>query len=225
MEDGCENADGREARPVAEARQPKPPKTPEDLAAIAYLDRLRRGEGETMPRMLPLACVVKVVGYEEIPKANERYALVTVLGPDGRKWKMCVNRYYLEENMDALFVSEEAAMPMEDRYRNRDAARVKVRAFKFGFGVKEHRYLPIVSRGIYHYNCGLLYPLDDFPELKGLPAGSECAARLRIDLIWELRRRVASPRPKKPVASRPACPAPKDDFLAKVRLHRKRYGC
>ena len=40
-----------------------PEKTPEELAEIAYLDRLRTCEGEEMPVGLPLACIVKVVGY------------------------------------------------------------------------------------------------------------------------------------------------------------------
>ena len=52
----------------------KPEKTPEELAEIAYLDKLRTCVGEEMPIDLPLACVVKVVGYEEVPKAGEQYA-------------------------------------------------------------------------------------------------------------------------------------------------------
>ena len=52
-------------------------------AEIAYLDKLRTCEGEAMPVGLPLACVVKVVAYEEIPKACEQYAMATVEGRDG----------------------------------------------------------------------------------------------------------------------------------------------
>ena len=72
-------------------------KTPEDLAAIAYLDKLRSGEGETMPEGLLLACVVKVIAYEEVPKAHEKYAMATVRGAGNREWRVCVSRYYLEE--------------------------------------------------------------------------------------------------------------------------------
>lgn len=186
-----------EGRNPAKEKREKPEKTPEDLAAIAYLDRLRSGEGETMPMNLPLACVVKVVAYEEVPKANDRYALATLLGPAGRTWKMCINRYYLEKGMRALFVSGDAAMPNTDRFRNRDAAKVKLRVFRFGFGVKETRLLPIVSRNIYYYNCGLLYPLDEFPELKGVRTGTVCAERLGIEKVYELRRLAAMPKPKK----------------------------
>ena len=178
-------------------KREKPEKTPEDLAAIAYLDRLRTGEGETMPTNLPLACVVKVVAYEEVPKANDRYALATLLGPAGRTWKMCIQRYYLEKGMRALFVSGDAAMPNTDRFRNREFAKVKLRVFRFGFGVKEARLLPIVSRNIYYYNCGLLYPLDEFPELKGVRTGTVCAVKLGIEQAYDLRRLAAMPKPKK----------------------------
>jgi len=194
MEEEIAEEEGR--NPAKEKRE-KPEKTPEDLAAIAYLDRLRSGEGETMPMNLPLACVVKVVAYEEVPKANDRYALATLLGPAGRTWKMCINRYYMEEGMRALFVSGDAAMPNTDRFRNRDVAKVKLRVFRFGFGVKEARLLPIVSRNIYYYNCGLLYPLDEFPELKGVRTGTVCATKLGIEKVYDLRRLVAMPKTKK----------------------------
>ncbi len=175
-------------------RREKPERTPEDLAAIAYLDRLRSGEGETAFSNPPLACIVRVIAYEEIPKANERYALATLRGPDGREWKMSILRYFLEEGMNALFVSKDAAMPDEERYRNRDVARTKVRVYKFGFGVKARRLLPIVNRSIYLFNCGLLYPLDDFPELSKLKPGQMCATRLGIDSAADLRDRAAPGR-------------------------------
>ena len=66
----------------------KPEKTPEELAEIAYLDKLRTCVGEEMPIDLPLACVVKVVGYEEVPKAGEQYAMAMVEGRDGRTWQI-----------------------------------------------------------------------------------------------------------------------------------------
>lgn len=218
----------RPEKPGKPERPEKPEKTPEDLAAIAYLDRLRRGEGEVMPLGLPLACVVRVVAYEEIPKANERYALVTVQGPDCRRWKMSVPRYYLEKGMDALFVSKDATMPDEERFRNRDAARVKVRAYKFGFGVKLRVLLPIVNRSIYHFNCGLLYPLDDFPELAGLEAGAPCAGKLGIDSADDLRARLAAPKPKQAQQTLTFGPKAKNgggigDFLAKVRRRRSEF--
>lgn len=210
----------------------KPEKTPEDLAAIACLDRLRTCEGEVAPEGLPLACIVKVVAYEDVPKANEKYAMATVRGPDGREWRLCINRYYLEEGMDALFVSKDAAMPDEPRYHNRDAASVKVRVYRFGFGVNARRVLPIVKRAIYHNNCGLLYPLDDFPELKGMHSGMMCAAKLHIDSVLDLQARLQAPRQKLQNTFTPkfrAKPKRKHtskklmSFLEKVKLHRDRF--
>ena len=71
----------------------KTPKTPEELAAIAYIDKLRTCEGEEVPVGLPLACIVKVVAYEEIPKASEQYAMATVEGWNGQTWRVCIRRY------------------------------------------------------------------------------------------------------------------------------------
>ena len=204
----------------------KPEKTPEELAAIAYLDRLRTCEGEAMPTGLPLACVVKIVGYEEIPKANECYALATVEGRDGRTWRLCIRRYYLEEGMRALFVSYDALLPEEDkRFVNPDVCKLHDRVFRFGFGVKVRRMVPFVKRNVYRNNCGVLYPLDDFHELQRAKVGDVCAAALRIESAVELQRQAATPQPKRRAVFQPNAAKPvKDDFLAKLRLHRKRYG-
>ena len=204
-------------------RVEKQPKTPEEQAAIAYLDKLRTCEGEAMPVGLPLACVVKVVAYEEIPKASEQYAMATVEGRDGRTWRMCIRRYYLEEGMLALFVSYDALLPEGDeRFDNLDVCKLHDRVFRFGFGVKERRKIPFVKRNIYRNNCGVLYPLDDFRELSKARVGDVCAAKLRIESAEELQRRAAAPQPKKKAVFQPK--PVKDDFLAKLRLHRKRYG-
>ena len=204
-------------------RAEKQPKTPEELAEIAYLDKLRSCEGEAMPTGLPLACVVKVVGYEEVPKASEQYAMATVEGRDGRTGRLCIRRYYLEEGMRALFVSSDALLPAEDeRFENLDVCKLHDRVFRFGFGVKERRKVPFVKRNVYHNNCGVLYPLDDFHELLKARVGDVCAARLRIESAEEMHRRAAAPQPKKKAVFQPK--PVKDDFLAKLRLHRKRYG-
>ena len=81
----------------------KPPKTAEDLAAIAYLDALRAGGGDSPPARVPLACIVKVTAYEEVPKAHEAYAMVRVTGPDGKSWRLCVHRGTVKEGKNALF--------------------------------------------------------------------------------------------------------------------------
>ena len=204
-------------------RVEKQPKTPEELAEIAYLDKLRTCEGEAMPVGLPLACVVKVVAYEEIPKASEQYAMATVEGRDGRTWRLCIRRYYLEEGMRALFVSYDALLPEGDgRFDNLDVCKLHDRVFRFGFGVKERRKVPFVKRNVYRNNCGVLYPLDDFHELSKARVGDVCAAKLRIESAEELQRRAAAPQPKKKAVFQPK--PVKDDFLAKLRLHRKRYG-
>ena len=206
-----------------ERERKKPEKTPEELAEIAYLDRLRTCVGEEMPVGLPLACIVKVVAYEEVPKANECYAMATVEGRNGQTWRVCIRRYYLEEGMRALFVSYDALLPDDDeRFDNLNVCKLHERVFRFGFGVKERRKVPFVKRNVYHNNCGVLYPLDDFHELLKAKVGDVCAVRLRIESAEELRRRVAAPQPKKKAVFQPK--PVKDDFLAKLRLHRKRYG-
>lgn len=198
-----DNAPEKDGAPEAEKPNPwrregpKPEKTPEDLAAIALLDRLRTGDGDVKQVGLPLACIVKVIDYFEVPKANERYAMATVEGRDGRTWRMCIFRYYLETGMLALFVSEGAALPMDDpRFDNPDVCKLKERVFKFGFGVKERRYVPSVKRSVYNPNCGVLYPLDDFQELKGARVGDDCADSLRIDSANDLHIRATMPRRK-----------------------------
>ena len=213
------------AMQMEDREQEKPPKTPEELAEIAYLDRLRACEGEAMPVGLPLACVVKVVGYEEIPKAGEQYAMATVEGRGGQTWRMCIRRYYLEDGMRALFVSYDALLPEADeRFDNLDVCKLHDRVFRFGFGVKVRRKTPFVKRNVYRNNCGVLYPLGDFRELLETNLGDDCAAALKIESTEDLRRRAAL-QPKKTAVFQPkAKRSLKDDFLAKLRLHRKRYG-
>ena len=204
-------------------RRERAEKTPEELAAIACLDKLRTCEGEAMPVGLPLACVVKVVGYEEVPKANDQYAMATVEGRDGRTWRVCLRRYYLEEGMRALFVSFDALLPKDDeRFDNLDVCKLHERVFRFGFGVKERRKVPFVKRNIYRNNCGVLYPLDDFHELSKSRVGDVCAAKLHIESAEEFQRRASAPQPGKKAVFQPKLV--KDDFLARLRLHRKRYG-
>ena len=203
----------------------KPEKTPEELAEIAYLDKLRTCEGEAMPTGLPLACVVKVIAYEEVPKASEQYAMATVEGRDGRTWRLCIRRYYLEEGMRALFVSHDALLPENDeRFDSLDVCKLHERVFRFGFGVKARFKVPFVKRNVYRNNCGVLYPLDDFHELLTAQVGDVCAAALKIESAEELQLRAAQ-RPKKSAVLQPKPKSPpKDDFLAKLRLHRKRSG-
>ena len=138
-----------------------------DEAAIAFLDELRSCSGEEYPKGLPLACVVKVVDYQDIPKAKEAYALVRVEGLDKRTWRMCVNRKSVKVGKNALFVSERAALPVDERFRNLAVCKVKEKKYKFGFGVTITRLLPHVKRNVYHNNPGVLYPVADFSELKG----------------------------------------------------------
>ena len=92
-------ADGRPKWP------PKPEKTAEDLAAIAFLDELREAKGEQVPENLPLACIVKVTEYIEVPKANEAYAMVRVVGRDGCSWRMCVRRGSVKTGKNVLEVT------------------------------------------------------------------------------------------------------------------------
>ena len=199
----------------------KPERTAADERNLAYLDMLRKCEGEAMPAT-PLCCVVKVVAYEEVPLANEKYALVTAQGPSGTSWKMCIERGTIEKDELGLFISPNAALPDEDRYR--ENFKVKERVYKYGFGAKEHVEIPIVSRGIYHNNPGLLAPLDDFPELKRAKTGDLVAEKLRIQDVRELSTRAAN-KPAKPKSFTPKTLKPKKrpsalSFFEKVRKHR-----
>lgn len=164
-------------KPVWPAR---PEMTPERLAAIKFLDTLRAGTDEDLPRV-PLACIVYVKDYREIPLANEQYALVTVTtGEKGDNWKLAVYRATVKPRTKMLFISADAALPLEPRFRNMDIATYKEKKYKLGDGVIVTRLRPHVKRHIYRLNSGLLYPLKDFPELKGLKAGTDAIAALNI---------------------------------------------
>ena len=164
-------------KPVWPAR---PEMTPERLAAIKYLDTLRAGTDEDLPKV-PLACIVYVKDYREIPLANEQYALVTVTtGEKGDSWKLAVYRATVKPRTKMLFISADAALPLEPRFRNMDIATYKEKKYKLGDGVIVTRLRPHVKRHIYRLNSGLLYPLKDFPELKGLKAGTDATAALNI---------------------------------------------
>lgn len=174
----------------------RPPLTDADRAAIAVLDALREAKGEKLPENLPLACIVKVTEYVEVPKANEAYAMIRVAGPHDMTWRLCVYRNTVRVGRNMLFISERAALPVEDRYRNLNACKVKEKVYKYGPGLKPRRLLPHVKRNIYRLNCGVLYPLDAFPELKGKRAGMVVAALLNIDNAEEMKIRQSLPRAK-----------------------------
>ena len=198
MAEDASNDSGKAGSPLpAESEKPKwpkkPPKTEADLAAIAYLDKLRAGGGDPPPRDVPLACIVKVTEYENVPKANEAYAMVRVVGADGKTWRLCVHRGTVKVGKNALFISDAAALPVEDRFRNPAVCTVKEKVYKYGFGVKVRRLLPHVQRHIYPLNCGVLYPTAAFAELKGKRAGIHVAVLLHIDRAEELKIRQQDP--------------------------------
>ena len=189
--------DDRAENPTAteKPKWPKrPPLTAEDRAAIAVLDELRAGAGEKPPSNLPLACIVKVTEYVEIHKANEAYAMVRVTGPQQATWRMCVYRGTAKVGRNMLFVSGQAALPIEDRYRDPAVCTVKEKTYKYGLGIKAKRLLPHVKRHIYCHNSGVLYPLVAFPELKGKRTGMVVAALLKIDNAEEMKIRQNLPR-------------------------------
>ena len=96
----------------------------------------------------------------------------------------------------------------------------------------KHVEIPIVPRGIYHNNPGLLAPLDDFPELKRAKTGDLVAEKLRIQEVRELSTRAANkpakpksftPKTFKPKTGRgrsPSAPSSALSFFDKVRKHR-----
>ena len=93
-----------------------------------------------------------------------------------------------------LFVSGQAALPVDERYRDPAVCTVKEKTYKYGFGIKAKRLLPHVKRHIYCHNNGVLYPLAGFPELKGKRAGMAVAALLKIDNAEEMKIRQNLPR-------------------------------
>ncbi len=159
----------------------RPEMTPERIEAVKFLDKLRSGEGEEMPKV-PLGCIVYVKDYKEIPLANELYALVTVTtGENGASWKLAVYRGTVKPRTKALFISADAALPLEPRFMNEEIATYKEKKYRLGNdGVIVRRLRPHVKRHIYRLNSGLLYPLKDFPELKGMKAGTDATAALNI---------------------------------------------
>ena len=165
-----------------------------DEAAIAFLDDLRTCPNEEFPKDLPLACIVKVLEYQDIPKAKDAYALVRVEGFDKRTWRMCVFRKSVRVGRNALFVSARAALPIDPRFCNPAVCNVKEKKYKFGFGVTITRLLPHVKRNVYHNNPGVLYPVADFSELKGKRLGTIVASLLRIDDQDELLMLLQQPR-------------------------------
>ena len=202
----------------------KPPKTEEDLAAIALLDALREGTGFEHPEKAPLACVVRVLEYSDIPKAKEAYALVRVEGPRGETWHLTVNRGTVAVDDLALFISDDAALPDDPRFHNASVCTVKPKTYKFGFGMDLKRLLPHVKRHIYHFNSGVLFPASDFKELRGHKAGTMVDMLLHIDSQTALKERLQQPRGKTWRPPQPP-PARKPWFLAKIaELASRRLG-
>ena len=156
----------------------RPEMTPERLEAIKVLDGLRSGNDEDMPEV-PLATVIYVKDSMDIPLANEAYALVTVMGDGDATWKLAVRRGTARPRTRMLFVSSDAALPIEDRYRNPDVTKCKEKRYRFGVA-EVYRLLPHVQRHIYRLNSGVLYPLKDFPELKGVKRGTDVSGVLNI---------------------------------------------
>lgn len=165
-------------KPIWPAR---PEMTPARLEAIRLLDELRSGSDADMPKV-PLSCIVYVKDYMEIPLANEQYALVTVTtGERGGSWRLAVYRGSVKPRTRCLFISADAALPIEPRFRNEAIATYKEKKYRLGTdGMTVRRLRPHVKRHIYRLNSGLLYPLKDFPELKGMKAGTDATAALNV---------------------------------------------
>lgn len=166
---------GPDGKPIWPKR---PEMTPERLEAIKVLDGLRSGTDEDMPEV-PLAVMVYVKDSMDIPLANEAYALVTVMGAGESKWQVAVRRGAARPRTKMLFVSSDAALPIDDRYKNPNVTKCKEKRYRFGVA-EVHRLLPHVQRHIFRLNCGVLYPLKDFPELKGLKRGDDVSALLNV---------------------------------------------
>ena len=198
----------------AAERPERPEKTPEDLAAIALLDALRDGTAYEHLEKVPLACLVRVLEYADIHKAKEAYALVRVEGPKGETWHLTVYRGTVSVGDLALFISDDAALPDDPRFRNETVCTVKQKVYKFGFGMDLKRLLPHVKRHIYHFNSGVLFPASDFKELRGQKAGTMVDMLLHIDSQTALKERLQQPRGK--TWRPPPPPERKPGILAKI---------
>ena len=217
---------------------PKPVRTEQDWANIAYLEKLRDCIDEVMPEGLPMACIVKVLEYSEVPMAHDKYAMVTVYGPDDRMWKMCVLRGTAQVGDEMLFINADAALPVDDRWVDSMVCSLKERVYKFGFGIKVRRKLPITRRNIYGNNNGVLYPLDDFEkDLRNVRLGEDCSGILNVESATDLKERQNAKkqkphapdeidlppalRKKKVVQSKPKKTKASYSFLNNVRWMRK----
>jgi len=78
-----------------------------------------------------------------------------------------------------LFISSDAALPIDDRYRNESVTKCKEKRYRFGVA-EVMRLLPHVQRHIYRLNSGVLYPLKDFPEVKKEKRGTDLSGMLNV---------------------------------------------
>ena len=151
-----------------------PFKSMEELAQIAFLDELRATDHDAQPER-PLSVVVKVSSVRNVPKANEKYALAEI--SDGTSsWLVCLPRGLVKARQHALFVSEDAILPMDERYICGELALAHRRNIKGGVPMLTLN----VRRNIYHANQGVLYPLSAFPELKKNAVGDIVSDALHL---------------------------------------------
>lgn len=129
--------------------------------------------------------------------------------------RMCLARV-LEEAFDAL---ELDAATSECRCRRRRPTTVRASTPP-----------PTVKRTIYIHNCGVLFPLDDFPEVKRKALGADCSSLLGIDSASDLQARLSAPRPPKPKqqtfvpkAKSKRKPKKEKSFFDKFKAHRDRF--
>ena len=87
-----------------------------------------------------------------------------------------------------------------------------------------------MKRTSYNHNSGVLFPLDDFPEVKRKALGADCAALLGIDSASDLQARLSAPRPKQtkvqsfiPKAKPKRKPKKEASFFDKFKAHRDRF--
>ena len=235
----CEQSDIAEttAEEKPAVKWPKPVRTEKDWENIAYLQKLRDCPDEEMPEGLPMACIVKVIEYSEVPMAREQYAMISVYGPEDRVWRMCVLRGTAQVGDELLFINRDAALPVDDRWKDSMVCSLKQRVYKFG--IKVRRLLPITRRNIYGNNNGVLFPPEDFArELRGARVGEDCSGRLNVENAIELKMR-QNAKKMKPVAPDEDAPTPAQrkkpkrtpqktkasySFLGNIRWMRKEEG-
>lgn len=174
---------------LPEQKKVKPPKTPEELADIAYLERLHESDISKMVKLPPLM-LVKVTRVKPIPKSGDRYDMVTVSAGLFKSWEVAVERGSAKPG--ELFVSFAFASTLPyDRFANRlQKYGFKKKSFQVAYKKLDVRILPRVKRTVFTLNPCVLIPLSEFPEFEDEAVGTDLSKAAGAKTEAEMRKMV-----------------------------------